>query len=93
MPRNLDRRVEVMVPILDRQLHERLHSVLSTCLRDNRQAWVLGADGTYRRRQPDGEAEQSTHQALMLDPWGMTPDSRPSPKKKHKARAKERFGG
>jgi polyphosphate kinase len=93
MPRNLDRRVEVTVPILDKQLHERLYSVLATCLRDNRQAWVLGADGTYRRRQANGEVEQSTHQALMREPWGMTPDQRPAQKKKHKARAKERFGG
>ncbi len=76
MPRNLDRRVEVMVPIIDTQLHKRLWSVLQTCLRDNRQAWSLGADGTYRRVLQEGEHEYATHKTLMRDPWGLAEVSR-----------------
>jgi len=76
MPRNLDRRVEAMVPVEDRQWHPRLRSLLDTCLSDNRQAWELGADGTYRRRHADGAPERATQAILMRDPWGMLPDGR-----------------
>jgi polyphosphate kinase len=70
MPRNLDRRVETMVPIRDLALHQQLDRLLATCLRDNRQAWVLGSDGVYRRRHPNGEPERASHQQFMADPWG-----------------------
>lgn len=72
MPRNLDRRVEVMVPIEDPALHARVHGVLETCLRDNRQAWTLGADGRYERLAPGDGAVHATHAELMRDPWGLT---------------------
>lgn len=71
MPRNLDRRVEVMVPIEDPTLHVRVQGVLDTCLRDNRQAWVLQPEGRYDRLTAgDGEVF-ATHETLMRDPWGM----------------------
>ncbi len=73
MPRNLDRRVEVLVPIEDLSLHPKLMSVLETCLADNRQAWDLNADGIYEQRQPNGEEERGTHQVLMKNPWGLVP--------------------
>jgi polyphosphate kinase len=76
MPRNLDRRVEAMVPVEDRQWHPRLRSLLDTCLSDNRQAWELGADGSYRRRHADGSPERATQEILMRDPWGLLPDGR-----------------
>jgi len=93
MPRNLDRRVEAMVPVEDVQLHQRLQSLLETCLSDNRQAWELGADSQYRRRFPDGAPERATQQIFMRDPWGMRPEgkstavaSRPSTRARGHAR-------
>jgi len=71
MPRNLDRRVEAVAPIDDATLHPRLHSLLATCLADNRQAWDLAADGTYRQRDPNGEPVRATDQLLLIDSWGM----------------------
>jgi polyphosphate kinase len=71
MPRNFDRRVEAVGPVDDLTLHPRLHSLIGTCLSDNRQAWDLAADGTYRQRVPDGEPERATHKLLLLDSWGM----------------------
>ena len=71
MHRNFDRRVEAVAPVEDASLHGRLWSLLETCLRDNRQAWELAADGTYTQRRPVGEPECSTHRALLRDPWGM----------------------
>ncbi len=79
MPRNLDRRVEVMTPIEDRQLHTQLHSLLETCLADNRQAWELGADGVYRRRQSGTAREIATQPTFMKHAWGMAVRDKSSP--------------
>jgi len=71
MPRNLDRRVEAMVPILDRSLHARLASVLDVFLGDNRQAWDLHPDGTWVQRRAGGEEERASHRRLLRESWGM----------------------
>ena len=75
MPRNFDRRVEVMVPIEDLSLHAKLMCVLETCLSDNRQAWDLDANGAYMQRQPGNEPERGTHQILVKNPWGLIGDA------------------
>jgi polyphosphate kinase len=50
MTRNLDRRVEVVTPILDENLKRHLKDVvLGTYLKDNTKARVLNADGVYER--------------------------------------------
>ena len=50
MQRNLDRRVEVALPILDRDIKQYLfESALNVYLKDNVNARVLKADGTYRK--------------------------------------------
>ena len=71
MPRNLDRRVEVVVPVEDPVLHERLGRLLHTALADNRQSWELSADGQWRQRTPDGAPEIASHAAFVLDSWGL----------------------
>jgi polyphosphate kinase len=66
MPRNLDRRVEALVPVEDPPLRSELAALLEVCLKDNRQAWEMRSDGTYVQRQPGpDEAEISTHELLM----------------------------
>ncbi len=47
MSRNLDKRVELMIPLLDPKLAQRARDILDTCLRDNQQAFILQGDGTY----------------------------------------------
>jgi len=71
MPRNLDRRVETVVPVQDASLHRRLQSLLDVCLADNRQAWYLLPDGSYIQRTPGSDPERATHTILLRDPWGM----------------------
>ena len=71
MPRNLDRRVEAMVPILDPVLHPRLEAVLDVFLSDNRQAWDLDADGTWVQRRAGDDAERASHKRLLSESWGM----------------------
>jgi len=49
MPRNLDRRVEAVVPVSDSRLRHRLQQILDTALADDILAWELGPDGSWRR--------------------------------------------
>jgi polyphosphate kinase len=65
--RNLDDRVEVIVPVEEESLKARLRRILDYALSDNRLAWDLRSDGQYvlRRAEP-GEEERSFHDILML---------------------------
>ncbi|AXV07209.1 Polyphosphate kinase [Euzebya pacifica] len=47
LPRNLDRRVEAMVPIEDEDLAKELRRILDVTWQDTRQGWRLRADGTW----------------------------------------------
>jgi polyphosphate kinase len=71
MPRNFDRRVECAVPVTSPELHQRLMSLLETCLADNRQAWELSADGAFAQRAPAEGDERATHKKLLKDSWGL----------------------
>ncbi|MDR2471858.1 MAG: polyphosphate kinase 1 [Treponema sp.] len=55
MPRNLERRVELLVPVLDGGIREELRNILEAYFRDNTHAWTLEPDGTWKRRSPSGE--------------------------------------
>ncbi len=66
MPRNLDRRVEAVTPVLDREAMQELKDILDIMLADNRYAWDLDADGEFVQRIPgEGEPVISTHDQLM----------------------------
>jgi polyphosphate kinase len=79
MPRNFDRRVEAVAPVDDPELRERLRSLLTLCLADNRQAWDLAPDGTYTQRHPGEDREIATHELLIGDPWGLSAFAEPEP--------------
>src|ERR1700675_355056 len=49
MPRNLDRRVEAMVPVLDRSLQDRLAQILDVELEDDVLAWGLQSNGSWSK--------------------------------------------
>ena len=51
MSRNLDRRVELLTPIEDKKLAQDAMSVLDACFRDNTQASVMQANGSYKRAE------------------------------------------
>ena len=74
MFRNLSKRVEVVTPVFALESKQKLWEVLDIFLRDRRNAWVLGEDGTYSQLQPgdptDGDIGDrpefvGTHAALM----------------------------
>lgn len=65
-PSSLDRRVEVMVPITDPALQKELKAILELCLQDNRQAWDMAADGSYRQRRPGADEETRSAQEQLI---------------------------
>jgi polyphosphate kinase len=67
MARNLDRRVEAVVPIENPELHGRLLRLINAYLADNSTAWDMQPDGSFNRRIP--EDESIAVQACLIDGW------------------------
>ena len=57
MPRNLERRVELMFPILQEKLRKNVIEILQAYLKDNSHSWVLNSDGVWKRSMPMPEDE------------------------------------
>jgi len=70
MTRNLDRRVETLVPVTAAVLVRHLRDgILTAYLRDTRNAWEMRPDGRYRRRSPcGGEASFCAQEWLLAHP-------------------------
>lgn len=91
MPRNLYERVEVLVPLRNEMLRQRVrHEILDAYLADNRKSRILLRDATYirgwqpqhgkrNRRPPTGAAAFSAQDFLMSVAEGKSPALLPSP--------------
>jgi len=79
MGRNLDRRVEAVVPIEDPALHARLLRLIDAYLQDNCTAWDMQADGRFVRRIP--EEDSRAVQATLMAHWrsGLSDNDDPTP--------------
>jgi polyphosphate kinase len=65
MPRNLDRRIELLVPVEDTAARRRLIGILETCFRDTVKAREIRPDGQYERiLPPDGGEAVRSQEAL-----------------------------
>jgi polyphosphate kinase len=65
MTRNLERRVELMFPVLQENLRKTLVDNLSAYFRDNCQAWFLDAEGAWARLEPGPDREPFRAQAYF----------------------------
>ena len=68
MPRNLDRRVEALVPIENTTVRRQImEQIMIACLNDEAQSWEMQADGAYRRVEAGPDAF-SAHTYFMTNP-------------------------
>jgi polyphosphate kinase len=66
MQRNLEHRVEVVVPVEDPVLRQDLRAFLDVQWNDRRSAWEMQTDGSYLQRRPaPGEEARTCHQLLV----------------------------
>ncbi|WP_027157764.1 polyphosphate kinase 1 [Methylobacter luteus] len=67
MNRNMFRRVEILFPIENKRLHNRILHDLDLYLQDNTQAWVLQSDGSYQRLTQTADEEPVQAQTMLLN--------------------------
>ena len=67
MSRNLDYRVETMVPVESPELRSELRAILDVQLADNRKAWLLESDGSWRKLHPGPDEPERASQAIFME--------------------------
>ena len=67
MPRNLDRRVEILFPVEDEALKARLIHILDVQLADNVKAHLLQPDGTYKKKSLRGRQKVNAQEQFCAE--------------------------
>jgi polyphosphate kinase len=67
MKRNLEARVELLIPVEEPELKRELRAILDLHDGDQRSAWDMGSDGTYVQRQPSSNKNmEGSHRMLIV---------------------------
>ena len=83
MKRNLESRVEMLVPVEDLAGRQRLRAILDLQLAPNRNQWIMHSDGSYVRS--DVDARDRGSQQAMMD-WVAVEHPSPAPRRKRHTR-------
>lgn len=75
MYRNLHARVEAIVPIIDRNLKEKIWEMLQLCLNDQRQTWDMDSNGSYKQRKSEDAGVQQVLMSLAVSRASKAEDS------------------
>ncbi len=67
MPRNLERRVEVVTPVESLALQAQLREILDLQINDRRGAWDMQSDGSYVQRHPKTSGEERSAQEELIE--------------------------
>lgn len=73
MPRNLDRRVEIVFPVLDEALKEKVLHILDVEFEDNVKAHILQPDGTYEKIDKRGKVLINSQEIFCKEADGLVP--------------------
>ena len=73
MPRNLDRRVEIIFPVLDPKLQKKVRHILQVELEDNTKAHLLTAEGSYIKQDKRGKVLVNSQLQFCEEAVGAVP--------------------
>jgi polyphosphate kinase len=65
MQRNLDHRIEVLMPVENARVRQEIHAVLDSALDDDTNAWSLDSEGAWTRLEPSKSKSHSHHETMM----------------------------
>jgi polyphosphate kinase len=65
MPRNLERRIELLFPIIDEEVFQNLKDLLLIYFSDNQKAFLLQSDGSWKQRNREKGEEKIRAQKLI----------------------------
>ena len=76
MPRNLDKRVEIVFPVEDERLKEAVYHILEVELEDNVKAHILQPDGSYEKQDKRGKVLVNSQEQFCQEAIHMAKDAR-----------------
>jgi polyphosphate kinase len=65
MPRNLDRRIEVLTPVENARARAEIGAILDSVFADTENTWELGPDGAWERLERKGKKRHAHQDAMM----------------------------
>ncbi len=66
MQRNLDHRIEVLVPVENARVRSEIHAILDSALADDVNAWILAPSGEWQRATPSKRDKPHAHHETMM---------------------------
>lgn len=66
MQRNLDHRIEVLMPVENARARQEIHAILDSAFEDDTNAWLLSGDGEWTRVTPAKASKPHSHHATMM---------------------------